>query len=541
MTDARWLDHAFRTVEPVDGDRAAMVHMLAGHARVLQMRAAASGDAAGRRLLSESLLQACQILDEGRVRLAGAPLTSYVDVSLQVVVLRTFVDGLATFVDAPVRRSPLELTTRLVEDFPDSRPALIVHTDLLLEHDQVDAAIATVERALRIQAVCQTAQQRLMRGLKRKRDREGPSTATDAVDYDLSDKFCPMPFRHLATGWKGHAFACSCPAWVPFPVGNVLDAPTADAIWNSPAAIEIRRSIHDGDFSYCSRTLCAFIAAQKLPRRDEVTDPLMRRYIAERTTTIAEAPRMVQLNYDNTCNLACPSCRTGMIVAKREERDAYARTLERVLLPLLRRVNGQAYLSGGGEVFSSPHYRALLAVLNRRDFPGLSLHLITNGLLLTEQQWDAFPELPPMIDTLSVSVDAATAATYERLRWPGRWATLLPNLEIMAAMRRAGRIKDFWINFVVQKDNYREMPAFVELGRHLGVDRVWFQRVTNYGAYAESRFVEVDVTSPAHPEHAALLEILRRPEMQGPTVKREMLMPVLPEVIASSERIEALY
>jgi MoaA/NifB/PqqE/SkfB family radical SAM enzyme len=541
IADTRWLDAAFRDVEPVAGSRAAMLDMLAGHARVLRMRAGSTADSAGARVLSESLLHACQILDEGRLRLRHVKFTSYVDISLQVAILRIFVEGLCAFKDSGGGRTPLALTTQLLEDFPDARPALIVHADLLLERDDVDRAIVSIERALRIQAVCQTAQQRLMQALRRKRALGGTGPELDAADYDLSDKFCPMPFAHLATGWKGNAFACDCPAWVPFPIGNVLEASTAEAVWNSPTAIEIRRSILDGDFSYCSRTLCAYIAARKLPRKDEVVDPLMRRYIEKRTTTIAEAPRMVQLNYDNTCNLACPSCRTGMIVAKREERDAYARARDRVILPLLKRVNGQSYLSGGGEAFSSPHYRSILSVLNRRDYPGLSLHLITNGLLATEQQWNAFPDLPEMIDVLSVSIDAATAGTYEQLRRPGRWATLLPNLEVMAEMRRAGRIRSFWINFVVQKDNYREMPAFVELGEHLGVDRIWFQRVTNYGAYAEARFADVDVTAPSHPEHSALLEILRLPLLQGPSIKREMLMPLLPEVRTSDERIEALY
>jgi len=146
-----------------------------------------------------------------------------------------------------------------------------------------------------------------------------------------------------------------------------------------------------------------------------------------------------------------------------------------------------------------------------------------------------------MIGGLSVSIDAAKAETYEKLRWPGKWATLMSNLEFIAGLRRSGEIRSFCINFVVQKENYREMIDFVELGTQLGVDQIWFQRVANYGAYDEATFADVEVTSPQHPEHAELLEILRNPLLRGPLINRDALMSLLPEVVASDERMEYLY
>ena len=93
----------------------------------------------------------------------------------------------------------------------------------------------------------------------------------------------------------------------------------------------------------------------------------------------------------------------------------------------------------------------------------------------------------------------------------------------------------------MQKDNYREMRDFVELGNRLGVDQIWFQRVVNYGAYDEATFTDIDVTSLRHPEHSELLAILRSPLLRGPLINRQMLMSLLPEVVASDERLEFLY
>jgi MoaA/NifB/PqqE/SkfB family radical SAM enzyme len=250
---------------------------------------------------------------------------------------------------------------------------------------------------------------------------------------------------------------------------------------------------------------------------------------------------MVQLNHDPTCNLACPSCRTEIIAAKAEDQDTYAQAAERVILPLLRRVNGQSYISGGGEAFASRHYRSILGAINRKDFPGLNLHLITNGLLVTPQRWAEYPHLPEMIDVLSVSIDAARPETYERLRRPAKWPALLGNLEVMASMRRARKIRRFQLNFVVQEDNFREILEFVTLGKRLAADNIWFQRLTNYGAFDEGSFTRADVTSPRHPEHAALLEILRDPILRQPGIDIEMLMPLLPEIVASDLRLPLLY
>jgi pyruvate-formate lyase-activating enzyme len=321
----------------------------------------------------------------------------------------------------------------------------------------------------------------------------------------------------------------------------VFTAPSADAVWNSAAAVEIRRSVLDGDFRYCSRTLCSYIAAQKLPRKDDITDPTLRGYIDRRKMVLDDVPRMVQLNHDPTCNLACPSCRTEIIASKAEEQDTYAQAAERVILPLLERVDGQSYISGGGEAFASKHYRSILAALNRAGYPGLHLHLITNGLLITAQRWSEYPHLPEMLDVLSVSIDAARPETYERLRRPAKWPVLMSNLEVMSEMRRSRTIRRLQINFVVQADNYREILDFVALGKRLGVDNIWFQRLTNYGAFDEGTFTRADVTSPRHPEHAALLEILRDPLLKQPGIDIEMLMPLLPEVVASDLRLPLLY
>jgi wyosine [tRNA(Phe)-imidazoG37] synthetase (radical SAM superfamily) len=535
-----WANRTFNDFVLQDGDRKQMLSTIADHAlRLTRLAHDLDADTGRKSQFARTLLNVCAWTDSGHVRLEGSKLRSYEDISIQVTTLRRLVDYLSGEVPFPGGFSIL--AALVVEQFPDSRPALLVRAELFMEQSHMDKAIELIQRALRIQAVCPSAQQLLGRAYAARREMTGSAGELDGMNYDLSDKFCHMPFTHLATGFKGDAFACCCPAWVPFPIGNVLKAESSEAVWNSEVAAEIRRSVLDGDFSYCSRTLCSYIAAQKLPKRADITDPALRGYIDQRKVVLDDVPRMVQLNHDPTCNLACPSCRTEIIAAKAEEQDTYAQAAERVILPLLKKVNGQSYISGGGEAFASKHFRSILAALNRADYPGLYLYLITNGLLITPQKWSEFPHLPEMIDILSVSIDAARPDTFERLRRPGKWATLMRNVEFMAEMRRSGKIRHFQINFVVQEANYREILEFAELGARLGVDEIWFQRLTNYGAYDEETFAQADVTSPRHSCHAELLGILRSPVLKQTGMNVEMLMPLLPEVVASDLRLPLLY
>jgi len=539
LADVRWMARAFRDHDCIAGTRGGALVALAHAARGLVPALAAwRADGAQGAAFARRMRGAAHGFDDRTLRRRGERLRTYVDVSVAADVVRAFAGFLAER-PAPVLRVPAhELTALLLRHFPTDRPVLLAHAELLLDAGDADGAIDASQRALHVQAVCITAQRLLFRAYRLKRAQGSDDPALAAADYDLSDRFCRVPFTHLSTGWKGNAFACSCPAWVPFPVGNVFEAPTADALWNSDAAVEIRRSVLDGDFSYCSRTLCSYISAQRLPKKDDVTDPVMRGFIDGHVTRLPVLPQLLELNYDATCNLACPSCRTEIIAAKGDERDALTRARDNVVLPLLRQMQGGCYVSGGGEVFSSPHFRSILAVLNPRDYPGVRLHLITNGQLLTPERWRAYPDLPAMIGTLSVAVDAACAETYERLRPPGKWSVLMRNLEHLGEMRRAGVLRDLWLNFVVQRANYREMFDFVALGQRLGADHIWFQRVTNYGAYDPATFVELDVTSPDHPEHAELLAILRDPRMKGPMIRSQMLLPLLPEMVGSLEAQE---
>ena len=108
-------------------------------------------------------------------------------------------------------------------------------------------------------------------------------------------------------------------------------------------------------------------------------------------------------------------------------------------------------------------------------------------ILFNENNYNWLKEKFSIID-VRISVDAATKETYTKLRG-GNFDTLMKNLEMIADLHRRGKVRELILNFVVQRDNFQEIPSFVNLGKSLGVDFVEFQHLCNFGNLTEEEFV----------------------------------------------------
>ena len=334
------------------------------------------------------------------------------------------------------------------------------------------------------------------------------------ADEDLSGLFCPRPFEDFEVRSNGEVYTC-CASWLPVPIGDYREQ-APDAIWNSPAAREVRRSILDGDFRYCSRLLCPLIVDRRLPRREEVTNPRHKEIIEQRRTYVPWRPRRVLMSQDRTCNLSCPSCRTSVFTARKDEQDRLNALFDKTILPLLadaRRVK----MCGSGDPLASGHFRHVLKRLDRRDHPRLEVELQTNGLLLDRRAWRELG-LEGLVDSIWVSIDAATPETYAVVRRGGELGRLLDNLAYLSELRGRGRLRLLRLDFVVQGRNYREMPAAVEIGRAFGCDIVHFQVVRNWGTFGPAEFARAFIASPDHPEYEDFIAVLRHPNLGLPLV-----------------------
>jgi MoaA/NifB/PqqE/SkfB family radical SAM enzyme len=310
-------------------------------------------------------------------------------------------------------------------------------------------------------------------------------------------KFCHKPFGDFEVTPNGNVYVC-CPSYLPMPVGNVKYGGPDDII-NSHMAVRVRKTMLDGSFGYCNWLKCNVIKNDALPSLEAARrDPEHAQHISRGDGRIS-GPKDLRLSYDSTCNLWCPSCRTEKIAAKGAEFDEIMRVTDEVVRPLLATAQ-TVMMNGYGDIFSARSCRRILESISPQTHPRLKLRFITNGVLLTEAEWQKFPNIHRMVDSIRVSVDAVRAETYAIVRRGGDFDKLRNNLAFMARLRRESVIREFMISFVVQRENFREMAEFCRLGIELGCDFIIFEVIQNWNTFGD-KFADQAVHVPGHPLH----------------------------------------
>lgn len=329
----------------------------------------------------------------------------------------------------------------------------------------------------------------------------------------LKQRICAQPFKRFDIQPDGDVLVC-CHHWLPTRIGNIyLDTP--DGILNSPTVRDIRGSMLDGSFKYCRLSHCSLALTDSLDVKHRSIDPVAQ-WAAETGSTKVEHAHSVVVAFDQSCNLSCPSCRSGIITDKGPIRDVKVEAADTVILPLLRRAR-QVLINSAGEVLASKPSRHILARLNRREFPELEVDIISNGVLFGPGEWEKFPGIHDMIGYVRISVDAATQETFERLRRGGQYDRFCRNMAFLADLRRQGIIPRLAMSFTYQADNFREMPAFVEWCRRHAVDYVTFEKLENIAFPAEV-YRRKAVHFPDHPDYEEFRNLLSHPLLADPIV-----------------------
>lgn len=288
---------------------------------------------------------------------------------------------------------------------------------------------------------------------------------------------CLFPFVYLQLDHSGRIFIC-CPAWTKAgPVGNIFKNDILQ-IWNSPKAQFIRRQIYKNRLeTICHRQYCPFYLANKNQPLEEWLKEFpffagVKEEILKRKTKLSSPPLYVELADSGECNLRCKMCVSNSRFIPSDPK--LTKLIFQKVLPRILPGAARIALCGNGEVFFRPETIKFLADFPSRCYPHLCFNLLTNGLLFDEKMWEKIKH--NQFDSISVSLDAASKTTYEKIRH-GDWNRLQKNLKLISRLRKQGKFLWFQINFVVMRSNYREMAEFVRLGIKLGCDRVQFTRI----------------------------------------------------------------
>ena len=297
-----------------------------------------------------------------------------------------------------------------------------------------------------------------------------PVPVTIGGPADRPALFCRLPFTEVSIDEFGEVWPNCCPDWVDVSLGN-LTRQGWDEVWNGPAAQALRRSAHDGTLRHCDRGWCPHIQAALAGEADHRVRPLGEQEALDlpeaalRGEVVVETgPENVGMHYEQSCNLACPTCRDAVYVVGGPEAEALRAVHDVVEAEVLRYPRAIS-LTGAGDPFASRVLRDFLIGFDRARFPSIeTIHLHTNAVLWTPRLWARMRGLHEVEVTTDVSIDAARPETYRRVRPPADWDQLLDNLAFIGTIPNVASIG---ISMVVSQANLDELCEFHDLGRRL--------------------------------------------------------------------------
>lgn len=181
-------------------------------------------------------------------------------------------------------------------------------------------------------------------------------------------------------------------------------------------------------------------------------------------------PRQLEFTLSNRCNLECVQCNgdnSSTIRAKREGRPPmpmpYTDDFFAQLPPFLAHAEVVSFL--GGEPFLAPEAKRVWELLLAGDNRPV-VRVTTNGTVWT----DAVERVVYGLGMdVAVSIDGATAASYEAIRLGARYDRVIENRDrFLAACRSYGGI--LHLNYCLMRANWHEVGRFLAEADALDVD-----------------------------------------------------------------------
>ena len=287
---------------------------------------------------------------------------------------------------------------------------------------------------------------------------------------------CDNPSRVLVVDWKGDCFVCTCEAWLPVSVGKISDFMRLGDVWAASSARSLQQDIDHGLFTHCAVDRCGIMDHSHVNQCFQIS-----------------------INIDESCNLACPSCRSGPIMLTAGPEFEKKLDLVNHLVTLLEQFDSpcRVIMSGNGDPLAS----AIMRPLIHRWQPRVdhSIRLFTNGLLLKKQLLDS--PIRPHVQEYFISIDAGSKDVYERVRLGGSWRHLIENFDWLAA--NVPDRSSVLLMMVLQRENYLDIKNFCRLVTDYGF-RGSITYLEDWGTWQD--FLQQDVIgNQAHSEHARAL------------------------------------
>jgi radical SAM protein with 4Fe4S-binding SPASM domain len=306
---------------------------------------------------------------------------------------------------------------------------------------------------------------------------------------------CSKPWTSFELEHDGRVAPC-CMSKID--CGNVNQQSVAE-IWNGPAYQEFRRSMAAGEWRKTCRPECPRLQG---PVDDSVGAPqgdafkenyrLNLAEIERGDTVLRSWPRIWKITASTRCNLDCIMC-----YQDRDDLRSLPPSFYEQLEPMFACMQEAQIL--GGEPFAVRTLRSLMRDFPSARFPDARFAIMSNGTIHDDRTVELVRTL--RMSWMSISLDAATEATYAHIRRGGNFMNALEGAKRWIEL---GRECGFTVHiaFTVMKDNVRELPQFARLAAGLGVDAL-FGRV--FGDKGDQREIDREALRQAIVQTRAII------------------------------------
>lgn len=313
---------------------------------------------------------------------------------------------------------------------------------------------------------------------------------------------CPGAFSEVYIYHDGRVFLCpDCFMTKNAEIGN-LNNNTFEEIWNSQKAITIRKEILKGKYNYCSPSLCF--------AKSNYNIRLVPFKNIEYKAFQKEFPKMVCIGADCECNANCIMCRKDIVHYTDEELIEYKKKVDSLYIPILKNAETLT-LSTTGDPFASRNTRYLMKTA-AKTYPNLKFNLITNGIFCDEFNCND-TGITDRLSNVMVSIHASNEETYNKVVKNGNFKKVEENIRWLKTLKDAKKIKGLFLAFVVNSQNYKDIPDFVEFAKSHDIVALFWSCIDWGGNLKSEDGVPVGI-SPNHPYFNDLVSVLNTIELE---------------------------
>lgn len=339
------------------------------------------------------------------------------------------------------------------------------------------------------------------------------STKIEEIAHNKSTKIiCTTPFYNMQILTNGNIVGCCASYCRNYYFGNLLEK-NLQQIWCGDKAKYFRNKLLNCDYSLCDLKLCR--------NTDKCSLEDIKKYYDDKD--IIKLPEEIGIGYDTACNLNCNIC--PFHKKKNSEEDlTKLKKYEASFFPYLGNCKVMS-LSGAGDPFGSKYSMGLIRRVSEA-YPQIKFRFHTNAQLLSPNTYFKLG-LSKRVLSISVSVHAATQEAYKKVTGSEKFDRLQRHLKFYSWLKSKGEIQKLHLNYVVCTENYRDMPAFVEMAIAMGAS-VSFTQYRNLRSEAFAKdYANHAPFLKEHREHNEFLDVLKNPILKDKCINYDGLLKEL--------------